>query len=1188
MNELYRIEFTGKGSVYHRIRIFDKDGVDDNQYTQIANEAPGYELSWDRGITDVVKGGFMTSEASVFMNNRGKQNLIASNNFAGAVIEGVEEQEPGLWYAYIDSGEGSYSVSVSENYKFYSNSLRYEQTTAPRNPLDHRVEQVLKDSLSSEKTYNFQAYVKASAGTDIIINIIDSENGQAYLNTFTLDESGWQTIKGSFSPDTSGECTLKIIFGADSNVKYITGVEIMEDTYNIGILDDFLDNLRTNNENRYLVSIQRESESPWFGIILNDFSKLGDNYYQSVELSAVDGVGFLKEIDYTTQNFFLDTFAEALRELPTIMNFYQSTDPCIRTYTKWYSETMPSGTDYEPLHYVRAESKEVWTKIKEKEGYDGTINVVEEKSSLHEVLEHILTRFRAVMFQFAGYWYIMQTDDLFGSAVFREFDRNGQSRGTSTLDIIDSVNQSDIYRAGCSFSYLPALGKVQGRYITKNNGSLITQDFAFGTTYETPQLQTGTGNYLHIKLKLDVYFGGLTGPGNDWLNISMQVKVGIYYLQADGSWDTSSNTIDYKTSGASGPSLGGSGNKNASLSVELYTEDIPETNTAEIKIINSGSANGNTYGIQKTAITVKHIEDNEAPPDYVEYTAENTGSTLKYELDDSLIGSGGALSRGLLGIYVPGTGIVTNVNDKWRQGDTEGFMQFFNQLLVNETLGNQKKYLLVLEGTIYNESADLISLFRRLQITYNENTYSLFANKVKYNPLMNTWDGSWFEVNRVATRTAVLKKINNKEFDISQVSAYTGKLNRFIDADNGDIDTEGGSLSLGSGALNVDGANVDLSGLRQSTSGGIQDFDVGKKTLTQSYDAKGNPVASWETKPLYVPQLASQQVIHNAVTGDFYLVFPKFNQTDYSYLYVTGLGITDSNGDSTNMIISITTTQGHVFSDISFVTGKPYVIIPIINQDVKIEVKNDSGDTKDVAYFIQGYFQNYIISNNFPSFDVFLTSFSYQKITSGDIDSVYDISLNTNNAVSAAGAEPNEKEKTIGDFDASNQERLIINHNGSFSYDNTQSRTIAIWLKATNSGSTAYIIHKGGNYMIYKDSSNNLICAIDDGANSANVSVGSGVFTNEYVSVIFEIDRTNDKMKLYIDNVLQDTNNDISLIGDTSNTDDLYLGCKGGTVLSSFYDGELDEFIVIPSILSDQERLNLYLHGKSIHPPIIY
>jgi hypothetical protein len=167
--------------------------------------------------------------------------------------------------------------------------------------------------------------------------------------------------------------------------------------------------------------------------------------------------------------------------------------------------------------------------------------------------------------------------------------------------------------------------------------------------------------------------------------------------------------------------------------------------------------------------------------------------------------------------------------------------------------------------------------------------------------------------------------------------------------------------------------------------------------------------------------------------------------------------------------------------------------------------------------------------------------------------------------------------KSCLSFNGSNT-YVSISHNEVISFDETESYSISIWMKAPYTGHSndiPRIISKGDNYTIRRAASNadQTRFTITDGVNTVFVTDSSNIYDDTWHHLCMIIDRNSDNLIVYRDNQLVGSE-DISSVGDTSNTDDLYLGSYPHD--ANFLKGFIDETRIYNRALDDTEIKKLY------------
>ncbi len=148
-----------------------------------------------------------------------------------------------------------------------------------------------------------------------------------------------------------------------------------------------------------------------------------------------------------------------------------------------------------------------------------------------------------------------------------------------------------------------------------------------------------------------------------------------------------------------------------------------------------------------------------------------------------------------------------------------------------------------------------------------------------------------------------------------------------------------------------------------------------------------------------------------------------------------------------------------------------------------------------------------------------------------------------------------------------------VPHDSSISFDNTISSSFSWWMKCDEQTGASRILNKGINYYGWIDDhdgaeKNDYKFVIYDGSNSGIV-YADNVCDNSWHNVVFVVDRTQQKIFSYVDGTLDDTDDDISDVGDCSSVDNLFIGASGGTAY--FFNGSLDEVRIWNKALTQEE-----------------
>jgi hypothetical protein len=164
----------------------------------------------------------------------------------------------------------------------------------------------------------------------------------------------------------------------------------------------------TSPEGRFMVKITDGSTLVWTGNILTDSTSYDEAYYPfSLKITAVDGIGTLKDIDfanagspYTGKNLVIEYITRCLSKISYVSTFYSVGDRFVRTAVDWWEETMTnssSGADCFNFTYL---DNSVYYKFDKG---------VQKYQSCYDVLKDILTTFECTITYANGAFWINQT-----------------------------------------------------------------------------------------------------------------------------------------------------------------------------------------------------------------------------------------------------------------------------------------------------------------------------------------------------------------------------------------------------------------------------------------------------------------------------------------------------------------------------------------------------------------------------------------------------------------------------------------------------------------------------------------------------------------------------------------------------------------------------------------------------------
>lgn len=612
----------------------------------------------------------------------------------------------------------------------------------------------------------------------------------------------------------------------------VGGIIETECTINIKNVDHILDTmlaLMLLSEQRFLVEIYRAGSIFWRGILLSDFSEMADLPEPIVTLTAVDGVGLLDSvympIDPEPNKVvnIVEELARALRQSPISALFGEIPDVFLYLHTAWEHPLM--RTDRDPMYAIGVGGGKfgsVWSVQNIRNGYNGQRIQEDVVLSCKEVIAHICQRFHATLVMSDGCWYFIQRSAYINDTIelARHNKYGGDIPGTvsfSTKKYIDSTD--DTYRSEGKFSQLPALKRVKTTYLAtfETKQGLFPNLYALGQVITTFPLTPGVGNFLHIQINFFQEWSFSAATVEKFRAIplyALEVKIGTYYLHSDLKWRETPSYYELR-----GSEIGRGGQFYYSVTGEKYdtnnipsemtwtrvfanifTGDVPIQGEATIKIYTKGFAvapfiqvvsyangttqtqynnpeNLNTLGnasfIPADMNTILYIVNNEKPYNYVTFTAENTeiGATAELIVDDSLFGTAGQMSRGLL-LIDDGTKWVS-LDDPllkfFRKKGAAEYIYYFNELLAWEILSMQRIPTATYSGTMVDRKSNNLRVINSFNLWVNNEWKPLVINNVTYNPQLETWEGDWFVC---INATGITSIVTQAERDVWKEPAF--------------------------------------------------------------------------------------------------------------------------------------------------------------------------------------------------------------------------------------------------------------------------------------------------------------------------------------------------------------------------------------------------------------------------------
>ncbi len=381
-------------------------------------------------------------------------------------------------------------------------------------------------------------YIQELAEISHEINIYDRDEDGDDPDVLTLETPGYEV---RWNTGTSDVISCGIIESECSI--YIRNIS--------DVLRSFLNSLVNAAEYRYIVEIKKNEKLWWFGILLPDFSGIEDLPNSSIELSAVDGLAYLNHIEASDINHVDEWIGEThtwdylndlkymgvlgdilygLKRLPTSDLFWKQTEAedketkFLYVHTEWFGEGMlETDEPMEKAFVMPYQGKVCWGTKSIETGYNGTEIEVITYQNYRDVIQHILTRFRAVLILQNGAWYIIQRECLISGSdiTYHTYRREPLRQSPAVPDwtaLPSTVSEktyksfsptSERYRSAGNFNYLPGLLSAKVKYVAGDNmntDSLVPWNYQPEVQYSTIPLEAGADNFLQIKVGFEQEF----------------------------------------------------------------------------------------------------------------------------------------------------------------------------------------------------------------------------------------------------------------------------------------------------------------------------------------------------------------------------------------------------------------------------------------------------------------------------------------------------------------------------------------------------------------------------------------------------------------------------------------------------------------------------------------------------------
>lgn len=314
-------------------------------------------------------------------------------------------------------------------------------------------------------------------------------------------------------------------------------------------LTTFIEDFAYGEDARFTVEIVKVGSPTdvWRGVLKADQSGEDDIDPFPFKLSAVCGLSLLKDIPYLNDTppfeilyFGIKRFTEhltnALSKMPH-SSFWSGSEVFIRTAVDWWSASMTSGADEDPL-YQSGVDHVVF--------HDFTVDggIQDDVVSCYVVVSEIMKAFGCRIYQSEGHWRIDQIPYRSTSPYYtRDYTKTGTFISSATNTGTNLINQTI---AGAkitliNYDFLPILKKAQVTYNAKRRRNLLNgKNLGVGNdTITFNQLIDANGGDSTFRIRGTVNFGiknnTYSGGVNDKLFIvpNFRLKIGSNYLLRD-------------------------------------------------------------------------------------------------------------------------------------------------------------------------------------------------------------------------------------------------------------------------------------------------------------------------------------------------------------------------------------------------------------------------------------------------------------------------------------------------------------------------------------------------------------------------------------------------------------------------------------------------------------------------------
>ena len=511
-----------------------------------------------------------------------------------------------------------------------------------------------------------------------------------------------------------------------SSVEFTLFEETADHTQTLDLLTSF-------PEGRLLLEIYKDPDGDndiyWRGVILAEQLERADEPTPTaVRISAVDGLGMLKERDFSLDLSDVGTsglqitkhIVRCFGALPTY-ELWPDGEPILRYIND--TELHATDDDSDPLATILGE---VPVKVDE----DGSTVAY----SCFDILSSLATCFNARVFLAEGvFWFwplnvhkrISDSENL--STLIKQVDKDEDTVTWATADQIDFLSRYTLTSgtsynklAGHVFTHLPPARYVQrtrvfngNQYVVRGNDDTIVTSGVNITLADTDRTyEVGSkfrvSGYLEFQTNADGNFTFNAPDSRTHIELEIMLNVDSRYYEPE-TWTTDSSDRYVIDLASFNRSNGTNTNTAYSfLTAPLATEEDGLDVTAVVKLFDEEGTNVTSSFTSDEFfldLGVELVDDNGSNADLITYRANNS-TTNQVTVDQGEVLFGDNIAFSAQGKLYAFDGSLNRVENDWKSSQTTGPVGL-HRLGVNESLARQKHATKIHRGTIYGPIVEL-------------------------------------------------------------------------------------------------------------------------------------------------------------------------------------------------------------------------------------------------------------------------------------------------------------------------------------------------------------------------------------------------------------------------------------------------------------------------------------------------